>query len=69
MALRLAVIKCHARGAVDTKALRLKRDGRSARLDYRAAWADGHPRTVHLLREESDNWSRQDSPKLVLAPV
>ena len=69
MALRLAVIKCHARGAVDTKALRLKRDGRSARLAYRSAWADGHPRTVHLLREESDSWSRQDSPKLVLAPI
>ena len=68
LALRLALIKCHARGAVDIKALRLKREGRAARLAYRSTWADSHPRTVHLLREESDCWSRQDSPRLVLAP-
>lgn len=68
LALRLAVIKCHARGLVDTKALRLKRDGRQARLGIRGAWADTHPRTVHLLREEAENWARQEMPRLVLAP-
>ena len=67
LALRLAVIKCHARGAVDPQALRLRRDGRQARLGYRAAWADSHLRTMHLLREEAENWARQDNPKLVLA--
>ena len=66
LALRLAVIKCHARGLVDTKALRLKRDGRHARLGFRAAWADGHPRTLHLLREEAEGWARQDAPRLLL---
>ena len=66
LALRLAVIKCHARGLVDAKALRLKRDGKLARLGLRNAWADRHPRTLHLLREEAEAWSRQDQPRLVL---
>ena len=68
LALRLAAIKCHARGVVDPQALRLSRDGRQARLGYSGAWADNHLRTLHLLREESENWARQESPKLVLAP-
>ena len=68
LALRLAVIKCHARGQVDTKALRLKREGRQARLAFRGAWAETHPRTLHQLREEADNWARQEMPRLVLAP-
>lgn len=67
LALRLAVIKCHARGLVDTKALRLRRDGRHARLALRGAWADHHPRTLHLLREEAEAWARQDAPRLALA--
>ena len=67
LALRLAVIKCHARGAVDPLALRLRRDGMQARLGYRPDWADSHLRTMHLLREEAENWARQDNPKLVLA--
>ncbi len=68
LALRLAAIKCHARGLVDTKALRLKRDGRQARLGFRNDWAASHPRTLHLLREEAESWSRQEMPKLVLQP-
>ena len=68
LALRLAVIKCHARGAVEPAALRLKRDGKQARLGFRGAWADSHPRTLHLLREEVDAWARQDGLRLVLAP-
>jgi exopolyphosphatase/guanosine-5'-triphosphate,3'-diphosphate pyrophosphatase len=68
LALRLAVIKCHARGLVDPKALRLRRDGRLARLAYRSAWADGHLRTLHLLREEAEAWGRQELPRLVLDP-
>ena len=68
LALRLAVIKCHARSAVDAQALRLTRDGKQARLGFKAAWADSHPRTMHQLREEADNWARQETPRLVLAP-
>ena len=69
LALRLAVIKCHARGAIDPQALRLRRDGKQARLSYRSDWANNHLRTMHLLREEAEMWARQDSPKLVLAPA
>ena len=67
LALRLAVIKCHARGLVDPKALRLRRAGKTARLSYRSAWADSHLRTLHLLREEAEAWSRQPLPRLELA--
>ncbi|MEK8048807.1 Ppx/GppA phosphatase family protein [Ideonella sp. DXS22W] len=65
LALRLAVIKCHARDAVDGQALRLKRDGRQARLGWGRAWAEAHPRTLHLLREEAEAWARH-TPRLVL---
>ena len=68
LALRLAAIKCHARSLVDPKALRLKRDGRQARLGFRNDWASSHPRTLHLLREEAESWARQEMPKLVLQP-
>lgn len=66
LALRLAAIKCHARGPVDVKALRLRRDGRTARLALRSAWAERHPRTLHLLREEAEAWARQEPLRLVL---
>ncbi len=66
LCLRLAAIKCHARGAIDTQALRLKRDGATARLEFSDAWAEAHPRTLHLLREEADNWARQGPLRLML---
>ena len=66
LALRLAAIKCHARGAVDVSAWRVVRDGRQARLSATAGWAVAHPRTLHLLREEADDWARVASLKLVL---
>jgi exopolyphosphatase/guanosine-5'-triphosphate,3'-diphosphate pyrophosphatase len=66
LCLRLAVIKCHARGAVDTRALRLERDGSTARLSFSPAWAEAHPRTLHLLREEGEAWSRQGALRLLL---
>ena len=69
LALRLAVIKCHARGLVDEKALTLHRDGRLARLSFSAAWVETHPRTLHLLRDEVEAWSRQTVLKLVLEPA
>ncbi len=66
LCLRLAVIKCHARGAVDNKALRLNRDGDTARLEFSDTWIENHPRTLHLLREEADNWARQGPLRLKL---
>jgi exopolyphosphatase/guanosine-5'-triphosphate,3'-diphosphate pyrophosphatase len=68
LALRLAVIKCHARGPVDAAALRLSPDGRDrARLHFAAAWADGHPRTVYLLEQEAETWGRSGVFALGLA--
>ncbi len=66
LALRLAVIKCHARAPVDLKALRLQTDGQQAHLGFRHAWAERHPRTLHLLHEEAEAWSRHDALRLVL---
>jgi exopolyphosphatase/guanosine-5'-triphosphate,3'-diphosphate pyrophosphatase len=59
LALRLAVIKCHARGPTDPKALRLRRDGNQALLDFSPAWAASRPRTLHLLREEAARWAER----------
>ena len=59
LALRLAAIKCHARGETDTQALRLRRDGLAAWLDVSAQWVADHPRTLHLLREECVRWTER----------
>jgi exopolyphosphatase/guanosine-5'-triphosphate,3'-diphosphate pyrophosphatase len=66
LCLRLAVIKCHARRAINPHALRLKRDGGLALLDFSPEWAEANPRTLHLLREEAEAWSRQGSLGLQL---
>ena len=58
LCLRLAVIKCHARGAVDHRVLSLKADRDQAHLGYDAAWAVDRLRTVYLLREEAAAWAR-----------
>ena len=66
LALRLAVIKCHARGAVDAQALRLAgRDGELT-LGYTARWAAEHPRTVYLLQQEEQAWVRSGALRLTL---
>jgi len=67
LCLRLAVIECHARGEVDASGLALTRlAGGGARLAFSAQWAEEHPRTAYLLREESDLWSRQGALLLTL---
>jgi exopolyphosphatase/guanosine-5'-triphosphate,3'-diphosphate pyrophosphatase len=66
MCLRLAVVRCHARGQVDLDALDLERRGQTARLHWRPEWADTHPRALHLLREEAEAWSRSGALQLEL---
>ena len=66
LALRLAVIKCHARGEVRDDALALRADGGSARLRFSQAWAESRPRTIYLLQEEAAAWERSGVMKLVL---
>ena len=63
LALRLAVVKCHARSETDPKALRLKRNGQEAWLSVSDSWVASHPRTLHLLREESARWTERGSER------
>jgi exopolyphosphatase/guanosine-5'-triphosphate,3'-diphosphate pyrophosphatase len=67
LCLRLAVIKCHARGRPDPNALTLRAQGRDAVLTFSAAWAEAHPRTLFLLQEEVAAWARNGPLRLVLA--
>jgi len=65
LCLRLGVIKCHARGQVDADAMRIKRMGPVAELSFATGWADMHPRTRHLLGEETALWERGAPLRLV----
>ncbi len=67
LALRLAVIKCHARGPVDPQALRLSRRDGEMTLSHTGQWAAEHPRTVYLLQQEAQAWARSGALRLVLA--
>ena len=66
LALRLAVIKCHARGAVDSDALTLERNELGVRLRFTPAWAAAHPRTLYLLQQEAAAWQRSGVFELAL---
>lgn len=68
LCLRLAVIRCHARGIEPTMAYRLsRRNGRVAVLGWEPPHATPNPRTLHLLQEEVQAWERQGPLKLELA--
>ena len=61
MALRLAVILCHARREPDTQGLQLAADPsnpRAACLSARPGWAEAYPQSAHLLREEVLAWQK-----------
>ena len=66
LCLRLAIIKCHARGEVSDDAMRLKRDGDRAELGFAPGWTEAHLRTRHLLDEEAAIWARSGPLALVL---
>jgi exopolyphosphatase/guanosine-5'-triphosphate,3'-diphosphate pyrophosphatase len=69
LCLRVAVIACHAREDVDPAALSLSANGPPPAVTLKAAWADSHPRALHLLREEIDAWSKTGvlQPSLIVA--
>ena len=69
LCLRLAAIKCHARGAADPEALGLRARGRDASVSWMPAWAETRPRTVFLLREEVAAWARSGPLRLLLPPA
>jgi exopolyphosphatase/guanosine-5'-triphosphate,3'-diphosphate pyrophosphatase len=61
LALRLAVILCHARRDPDLKGLTLMRELENANnfcISYRSGWAQAFPQSAHLLREEALAWQR-----------
>lgn len=58
LALRLAVILCHARREPQLAGLQLALDGRTATLALPPAWAHAWPQSAHLLREEALAWQK-----------
>jgi len=69
MALRLAVILCHARKDPDLQGMVLERQdaqGRSMQLRCRPGWAEAFPQSAYLLREESQAWQKTPWPLQVL---
>jgi exopolyphosphatase / guanosine-5'-triphosphate,3'-diphosphate pyrophosphatase len=66
LCLRLAIIKCHARGDAHTPAMRFNRDGPVAELTLAEGWVEANPRTKHLLDEEAAMWERGGPLRLAL---
>lgn len=59
MALRLAVILCHARRDPDLQGLKLAWNGkREVQLTCRADWVQRYPQSAHLLLEEVQAWQK-----------
>jgi exopolyphosphatase/guanosine-5'-triphosphate,3'-diphosphate pyrophosphatase len=58
LALRLAVIFCHARRDVAAPQWTLKAGKSAIELALDAAWRDRHPLTDHLLQEEAQQWDK-----------
>ena len=59
IALRLAVLLCHARRDPDLSDMTLQRldaGGKRIRLNCRSDWATRYPQSAHLLREEALAW-------------
>ena len=58
LALRIAIVLCHARSDPTAGQLRLGRTADGWLLVIDTPWADGHPQSMYLLREEEKAWSR-----------
>ena len=60
LALRLAVLLCHARRHPDLQGLQLQREGSglSFRVVLPEGWEAQYPQSAHLLREECVTWSK-----------
>lgn len=56
LALRLAVILCHARRDPVTDRLELRHTGQRFVLTLSSDWAQRFPQSTHLLRQESQSW-------------
>jgi exopolyphosphatase/guanosine-5'-triphosphate,3'-diphosphate pyrophosphatase len=58
LCLRLAVIVCHAREGADPNGVALRLQGADPTIVVLPGWAEGHPRALHLLREEVGAWAK-----------
>jgi exopolyphosphatase/guanosine-5'-triphosphate,3'-diphosphate pyrophosphatase len=67
VALRLAVILCHARTPVAAGAPKLERDGKQLTLHCPKSWSAEQARTRFLLKEEAEAWARTDVLALAVA--
>ena len=62
LALRIAIVLCHARRDPTAGRFRLAHVGAGWQLAIDLGWVDGHPQSMHLLREEEKAWSRTPWP-------
>ncbi|RZL32495.1 MAG: exopolyphosphatase, partial [Rubrivivax sp.] len=67
IALRLAVILCHARTPAAAGAPRLERAGRQLTLRLPKSWSGEQARTRYLLKEEAQAWARTAVLELIVA--
>jgi exopolyphosphatase / guanosine-5'-triphosphate,3'-diphosphate pyrophosphatase len=67
IALRLAVILCHARTPVALSAPLLERDGKQLTLHCPKSWSGEQARTRFLLKEEAEAWARSGVMTLTVA--
>ncbi|MBN9409135.1 MAG: Ppx/GppA family phosphatase [Burkholderiales bacterium] len=58
LALRLAVVLCHARRDPDLDGFRVERRRDGARISVRPGWAEAWPQSAWLLREEVAAWQK-----------
>jgi exopolyphosphatase/guanosine-5'-triphosphate,3'-diphosphate pyrophosphatase len=66
LALRLAIIFCHARRDPAPAQMRIGHDATGWSFAIDGAWAAAHPQSMHLLREEEKAWSRTAWPLRLL---
>ncbi len=58
VALRLAVILCHARKDPLLKGISLRTGSKDFDLEVPATWAQAHPQSIYLLQEEAYAWQK-----------
>jgi exopolyphosphatase/guanosine-5'-triphosphate,3'-diphosphate pyrophosphatase len=66
LCLRLAIIKCHARGEVDSGAIHMETNAREVVLRFPPGWAEAKPRSIFLFSEELQFWNRTNVFRLKL---
>jgi len=66
-ALRLALIKCHARAPIEAARMQVQRQGRVVQVQMSEGWAKAQPQAHYLLREESTAWAKTGLIELKLA--